>query len=94
MVQTIEELHNAIKNEHLIKKEITDTLIELDTTPSMGTQAYLNGLVVDLYKRVIDTEDDIILEALNDEVITGQQFIEWIDTNFTTYSAKLFRKSI
>lgn len=94
MVKTQQELFDAIKYQHSIGKEITDTLIELDQLPSTGTQVYLNDLLVELYNRVIDTEDDIIVEEFKDKVITDKEFIDWVDSNFTNYSANFFRKTI
>ena len=84
----------AVKHEHHITKEITDTLIELDQLPSTGTQVYLNDIIVHLYKRVVDKDDDVIVEEFGDKVMTSEDFIKWVDDNFTTYSADLFKKSI
>jgi hypothetical protein len=92
MVQSQQELVNAIKNDKVIKKEITDTLMELDIMPSTGTQAYLNDLLIDIYNRICNKEDNIEIEALAET--TPEKFIEFIDDNFTTYSAKLFKRSI
>ncbi len=94
MVRNEKELLEAIKHEHHITKEITDTLIELDQLPSTGTQVYLNDLIVELYKRVVDVNDDIVVEIFKDKVITPKEFIGWVDDNFTTYSANLFKKTI
>lgn len=94
MVKTQKELFDAIKYQHTIGKEITDTLIELDQLPSTGTQVYLNDLLVELYNRVVDKNDDITVEVFNDKVITDKEFIEWVDSNFTNYSANFFRKTI
>ena len=94
MVKTEKELIEAIKHQHTIEKEITDTLIELDSLPSTGTQVYLNDLLVELYKRVIDGKDDIVVEAFGKNVITSDEFIKWVDDNFTEYSSKLFKESI
>ena len=62
MVKNEKELLEAIKHEHRISKEITDPLIELDQLPSTGTQVFLNDLIVELYKRVVDVNDDIVVE--------------------------------
>ncbi len=94
MVRSEKELMEAIKHQHSIEKEITDTLIELDTLPSTGTQVYLNELLVELYKRVVDGKDDVILEAFGKDVITSEEFVKWVDDNFTDYSINLFKKSI
>lgn len=94
MVNNEKELLEAIKHEHHIKKEITDTLIELDQLPSTGTQVYLNKLIVTLYKRVVDKSDDIIVEIFADKVMTPQDYISWVEDNFTEYSANLFKKTI
>ena len=94
MVKNEKELLEAVKHEHHITKEITDTLIELDQLPSTGTQVYLNDIIVHLYKRVVDKDDDVIVEEFGDKVMTSEDFIKWVDDNFTTYSADLFKKSI
>ena len=94
MVQNEKELLEAIKHEHHITKEITDTLIELDQLPSTGTQVFLNDLIVELYKRVVDVNDDIVVEIFDQKVITPKEFISWVDDNFTAYSADLFKKTI
>ncbi len=94
MVNNEKELLEAIKHEHHIKKKITDTLIELDQLPSTGTQVYLNELIVTLYKRVVDKSDDIIVEIFADKVMTPQDYISWVEDNFTEYSANLFKKTI
>lgn len=94
MVNNEKELLEAIKHEHHITKEITDTLIELDQLPSTGTQVYLNDLIVTLYKRVVDVNDDITVDIFADKVITAEEFKKWIEDNFTEYSANLFKESI
>lgn len=92
MVQSQQELVNAIKNDKILKVEITDTLLELDVLPSVGTQAYLNDLLIDIYNRICNKEDNIKVEAL--EETTPENFISFVNDKFTTYSAKLFRHSI
>ena len=92
MVQSQQELVNAIKNDKVIKVEITDTLLELDVLPSVGTQAYLNDLLIDIYNRICNKEDNVKVEAL--EETTPEKFISFVNDKFTTYSAKLFRHSI
>ena len=94
MVKNEKELLEAIKHEHHISKEITDTLIELDQLPSTGTQVFLNDLIVELYKRVVDVNDDIVVEIFADKVITPAEFTTWVEDNFTEYSANLFKKTI
>ena len=94
MVNNEKELLEAIKHQHHISKEITDTLIELDQLPSTGTQVYLNDLIVTLYNRVVDVNDDIVVEIFGQKVITPKEFISWVDDNFTTYSANLFKETI
>ena len=92
MVQSQQELVNAIKNDKVIKVEITDTLLELDVLPSVGTQAYLNDLLIDIYNRICNKEDNVKVEVL--EETTPENFINFVNDKFTTYSAKLFRHSI
>jgi len=92
MVQSQQYLTDAIKNDKVIKSDIIDTLIELDELPSVGTQAYLNDLLIDIYNRVCDPEDNIKIEVLDET--TPDKMIEFVNNNFTTYSAKLFRQSV
>ena len=94
MVKNEKELLEAIKHEHHISKEITDTLIELDQLPSTGTQVFLNDLIVTLYKRVMDGSDDVVVEVFGDKVMTSVEFTKWVEDNFTEYSTKLFKDSI
>jgi hypothetical protein len=94
MVKDEKQLLEAIKHEHHISKEITDTLIELDQLPSTGTQVYLNELIVTLYKRVVDRSDDIIVEVFGDKVMDSADFTKWVEENFTEYSTNMFKKSI
>ncbi len=94
MVNNEKELLEAIKHHHHITKEITDTLIELDQLPSTGTQVFLNELIVNLYNRVVDVSDDIVVEIFGEKVISPEEFTKWIDDNFTEYSSDLFKKTI
>ena len=94
MVSNEKELLEAIKHHHHITKEITDTLIELDQLPSTGTQVFLNELIVSLYKRVVDVNDDIVVEIFGEKVITPDEFTKWVEDNFTEYSTDLFKKSL
>ena len=94
MVKNEKELLEAIKHQHHITKEITDTLIELDQLPSTGTQVFLNDLIVELYKRVVDVNDDIVVDIFDQKVISPKEFAGWVDDNFTEYSANLFKKSV
>ncbi len=94
MVKNEKELIEAIKHEHHITQEITDTLIELDQLPSTGTQVYLNEMIVELYNRVVDGKDDVVVEVFKDKVISTDEFIKWVEDNFTSYSAGMFKKSI
>ena len=94
MVKNEKELLEAVKHEHHITKEITDTLIELDQLPSTGTQVFLNDIIVELYKRVVDRSDDVIVEVFGDKVMDSSDFKKWVEDNFTEYSANLFKDSI
>ena len=94
MVKDEKELLEAIKHDHRISKEITGTLIELDQLPSTGTQVFLNELIVELYKRVVDVNDDIVVEEFGDKVMTSADYTKWVEDNFTEYSANLFKESI
>lgn len=94
MALTTEQLYKIIKEEDIILKNVTDTLLELDTTPSTATQAYLNDLLIDLYDRIASKPNNITVEAISNEAINCDQFVKWIENNFTNYSFNMFKREI
>lgn len=93
MVKSQNELFEALSKEKVIKKEITDTLLELDVLPSVATQAYMNDLLYDLYKRVLN--EDINIEVISgSNKTTSDELCQWVINNFTEYSSNMFMESI
>ena len=90
---TNQELYETISKSTNIAKDVTDVLIELDSTASVTTQAELNKLLCELYQRI--GNEEITVDVINDSApATQQQFIQWIDDSFDTYSADLLKQSI
>lgn len=94
MINTIENLRNALEKDTIISKEVTDALLQLDTTASTATQADLNDMLVALYERIKTSTDKIKFEAMPRIVITTDVLSNWVNSEFTTYSANLFNKTI
>lgn len=92
MVKTIEELYNSIEKETLIKKEITDTLLELDMLPSMTTQASLNDMLETLYNRIKSGEQ--LKFECTDSIMSTNDFKDWVSRKFTLYSYEMFISTI
>lgn len=87
------ELYQAVEEGKTITKEITDIMLELDTTASVTTQAELNKLLTGLYGRL--AEEEIIIEAIDAEKpATQDQLAAWVETTIDPYSAKMFKESI
>lgn len=86
---TNHELFETVEKSNVISKEVTDILLELDTTASVTTQASLEELLSTLYKRLSD--EDISIEVIGDHV-TKEQFVSWVDDNYDDYSRKLFEE--
>ena len=51
-------------------------------------------MIVELYKRVVDVNDDIVVEEFGDKVMTSADYTKWVEDNFTEYSANMFKESI
>lgn len=94
MVLTTEQLYKIIKSESNITENVTNTLLELDTTPSTATQAYLNDILIDLYDRIAYEPNSITIEDFSNEPINCEQFVKWIEDNFTEYSFNMFKREI
>ena len=91
MISTYNELYKYMEESNTMGQDVLDILFELDGTGSVVTQASLNDILVDLYKRL--DNDSISIEGLGDNV-TKEQFAAWVDDKFDTYTAKLFKGSI
>lgn len=94
MINTIDNLRNALENDTTISKEVTDALLQLDTTASTATQADLNDMLVAFYERLRSSKEKIKFEIMPGIVITTDVFSNWINSDFTTYSANLFNETI
>ena len=92
MVKTVEELYNGIEKDTIISKEITDTLLELDVLPSIGTQASLNDMLEIIYNR-IKSGEQLKFECTN-QYMNKESFIDWVQREFTEYSANMFSNII
>lgn len=91
---TVQELRDVISNGTVISKDVLKILLELDTTPSVTTQASLNDMVVELYQRVKAT-GDISFELENEtKKLNAGEFIAWIRDNFTDHSYEMFLDTI
>ncbi|MBR1743159.1 MAG: hypothetical protein IJ733_15080 [Lachnospiraceae bacterium] len=90
---TNEELYRVADEETKITKEVTDILLELDTTSSSTTQAELNELLIAIYRRI--GKEDIVVDAIDDvHPVTKEQFAGWVKESFDSYSADLFGGSV
>ncbi len=85
------ELYKELEQGHTFTKELKDTLLTLDTTPSIATQAYLNDLLLLYQGRLMAGEEIIDEESHN--VVTLSDFESWIDDAFTTYSSEMYRNT-
>ena len=84
---TNQELFRIVSEETEITRDVVDTLLELDSTASVTTQASLEELLKTLYDRL--DEEDICIEDIGDS-ITKEEFKTWVEDNFDDYSVKLF----
>ena len=84
---TNQELFRIVSEETEITRDVVDTLLELDSTASVTTQASLEELLKTLYDRL--DEEDICIEDIGDS-ITKEEFKAWVEDNFDDYSVKLF----
>lgn len=93
MSMTNEELYRVADEEKKITKEVTDILMELDTTASGTTQAELNELLIAIYRRI--DKEEITVDVI-DQVhpVTKEQFAQWVRNSFDSYSADMFGGSV
>ena len=92
MINTTKDIYNHIENAEMISKELTNILLELDTTNSRVTQASLNDILVSLYSR-IKADKEVAFECTNSK-LNCKSFIDWIDNNFTIYSANMLKDTL
>ena len=92
MISTVKEIYNHIEKAEVISKELTDILLELDTTNSRVTQASLNDILMTLYNR-IKSEEKTKFEV-TDSYMNCEEFINWLYMNITTYSYNMFMESM
>ena len=88
----VKELNDIVEHSDVIKKEVTDIFLEMDTTDSMATQVSLNNLLLTLYDRLED--ERIMIEAIGSPSTTQEQFEGWIENNLDDYSTRLFAEAI
>lgn len=93
MVKSINELRDGLKNTKFMSTDITNTLLELDVLPSVGTQADLNDMLVELYNNIVKHES-IEFEAIKGIQVTPVVFVEWVRQHFTEYSYTMFFNTI
>ena len=90
MINSMNELYDKLKGSN-ITKDVLDVFKEFDVTSSVTTQASLNNLLVDLYKRL--PKEDITIEGIGERV-TPDEFRRWVDENLDEYSRNMFFDSI
>lgn len=82
------ELVNALEKNELFTEEIKTILLELDTTSSMSTQAYLNELLLIVRERLLKNER--IVDETTKQELTLTSFNDWIRSEFTKYSSDMY----
>ena len=92
MISTVKEIYNHIEKAEVISKELTDILLELDTTNSRVTQASLNDMLIALHNRI--NKDGSVKFELLDTDVDVESFIHWIESEFTLYSTNLVKETI
>lgn len=86
------ELITALEKQEIFSTEIKNILLELDTTKSSSTQAYLNDLLLIIRERLLQNEH--IVDESTNEPLTLTLFENWIRNQFTTYSSNMYFDSI
>ena len=90
MIATMKELYEELEKT-TISKDALEIFKELDGTTSVTTQASLNNMLLDLYKRL--SKEDITIETIGERV-TKDEFKRWVDENLDTYSRDMFFNAI
>jgi len=86
------QLVHALEKEELFSDEIKSILLELDTTNSTSTQAYLNDLLLIVRGRLLQNEH--MIEESTRQPLTLTTYESWIRSNFTQYSSDMYFDSI
>lgn len=86
------ELIQALEHNELFTNEIKSILLELDTTNSMSTQAYLNDLLLIIRNRLLKNEH--IVDEANRQPLTLTKFESWISKEFTKYSSDMYFNTV
>ena len=86
------QLYEILTKGSSLSKDTKSVLLELDTTPSVSTQAYLNDLLLLFRKRLVDKE--VITDETTGKPLTVKEFDQWINDQFTSYSAKMYEDSL
>ena len=94
MVNSIQELREAVEKDKVIRLGVQKVLLELDTTPSVTTQASLNELLVELYERVKASKDMQFETEAGVIPMNAGEFIAWVRDSFTEYSYEMFLDTI
>ena len=90
MINSMNELYEKLKGND-ITSDVLNVFKEFDTTNSTATQASLNNLLLDLYKRL--SKEDITIEGIGERV-TQDEFRRWVNENLDQYSRDMFFDSI
>ncbi len=91
MIKTYNELYKFMEESNDIGDDAIAILHELDGTRSVVTQASLNEILVGVYERL--EKAPVRVSEIGDNV-TKKQFADWVDNEFDTYTANLFKDSI
>ena len=74
MINTTKDIYNHIENAEIISKELTNILLELDTTNSRVTQASLNDMLIALHNRINkdgSVESTTNVKRMREHLISG-----------------------
>lgn len=86
------ELIYALERNEVLTNEIKAILLELDTTNSRATQAYLNDLLLIIRDRLLKNEH--IVDESTSQTLDLKSYDTWIRNEFTTYSSSMYFDSI
>lgn len=86
------ELIHALEHNEIFTNEVKSILLELDTTSSMSTQAYLNDLLLIIRNRLLKNEH--IVDESTSEALNLTSYDAWIRKEFTSYSSNMYFESI
>ena len=86
------ELIYDLERNEVLTKEIKSILLELDTTNSRATQAYLNDLLLIIRERLLKNEH--MVDETTSKALDLKTYEAWIRNEFTTYSSTMYFDSI